>query len=67
MKTLKKIDKNIGKVKEKVTFICQVYNIIDSNKSIVILPDKDMPKKVKSYYTILLQNLSNLDTAISKV
>jgi hypothetical protein len=50
-----------------VVFINQIYNIIDNNKGITVLPDKDMPKKVKNYYTVLLQNLSHLDTAISKV
>lgn len=67
MKTLKRIDRRIGKIKEKVTFIGQVCNIIDNNKAIVVLPDKDMPKKVKTYHTHLLQNLANLDISISKV
>jgi hypothetical protein len=29
--------------------------------------DKETPKKMKSFHTLLLQNLSNLDSAISKV
>lgn len=47
MKTLKKIDKKIGKIKEKAGFVGQVCNIIENNKSNLILPDKEMPKKVR--------------------
>jgi hypothetical protein len=47
MKTLKKIDKKITKIKEKVGFVGQVCIIIDNCKSSIILPDKDMPKKIR--------------------
>ena len=67
MKILKKVDKKIMKLKEKAAFIGQVCNIIDNHKGNVILPDKEMPKRIKGYHTLILQNLSSLDNAISKV
>lgn len=67
MKTLKKVDKKIGKLKDKSTLIGQICNIIDNHKGHVVLTDKEMPKRVKSYHILLLQNLSALDNAISKV
>ena len=68
MKNLKKIDKKIPKVKDKVGFIGQMCNIIESYKvQVTVTFDKDTPKKMKNFHTLLLQNLSNLDTAILKV
>jgi hypothetical protein len=40
LKTLKRIDKKIGKIKEKSGFVGQVCNIIENNKGNLILPDK---------------------------
>ena len=67
MKILKKVDKKIGKLKEKATLIGQFCNIIDNHKGNIVLTDKEMPKRVKGYHVALLQNLSALDNAISKV
>ena len=68
MKNLKRIDKRIPKVKDKVGFIGQICNIIENYKSqITTVFDKDIPKKMKNFHTLLLQSLSNLDTAVSKI
>ena len=55
-------------MKDKVGFIGQICNIIESYKGqITAAFDKDIPKKMKNFHTLLLQNLSNLDTAVSKI
>ena len=60
MKNLKRIDKRIPKVKDKVGFIGQICNIIESYKGqITAAFDKDIPKKMKNFHTLLLQNLSS--------
>lgn len=67
METLKKVDKKIGKLKEKSALIGQLVYIIDNNKGNIILTDKDMIKRVKAYQTQLVINLTNLDSVMSKV
>lgn len=69
LKTMKKVDKNIGKIKDRATLIGQICNIIETNKGKIIelVYEKDMPKTIKTYHTSILQSLSNLDSVISKI
>lgn len=49
-------------------FIGQICNIIESYKTQITVPfDKEIPKKMKGFHTLLLQNLTSLDNSISKV
>lgn len=66
---MKKVDKKLGKIKDKSTLIGQICNIIDNNKAKVneISLKTEMINTIKSYHTTILQSLSNLDSAISKI
>ena len=66
---MKKVDKQISKIKDKATLIGQICNIIDNNKTKVneVSIKTETINTIKSYHTTILQSLSNLDSAISKI
>lgn len=60
MKSLKAIDKRLPRIKEKISFIGQVINILDNLKPHIQNLDKDASKTWKSYQTQLLQDMISL-------
>lgn len=66
MKSLKAIDKKLPKVKDKISFIGQVINILESLKGHVPASEKESSKTWKSYQTQLLQDMMSLENAMAK-
>lgn len=66
MKSLKSIDRKLPKIKEKIGFIGQVINILESLRGHITGLDKDASKTWKGYQTALLQDIINLENAMSK-
>lgn len=66
MKSLKAIDKRLPRIKEKVSFIGQVINILESLKPHIQGLDKESSKIWKGYQTQLLQDMINLENAMSR-
>jgi hypothetical protein len=66
MKSLKAIDKKLPKIKDKISFIGQVINILETLKPHIVGIDKDSSKIWKSYQTALLQDTVNLENAMAK-
>ena len=60
MKSLKAIDKKLPKIKDKISFIGQVINILESMRPHAQVSEKDSSKTWKSYQTQLLQDMMNL-------
>jgi hypothetical protein len=55
MKSLKAIDKKVQKIKDKISFIGQVINILETLKPHIQNLDKEAAKVWKSYQIQLLQ------------
>lgn len=60
MKSLKAIDKKLPKIKDKISFIGQVINILESMRPHAQVNEKDSSKTWKAYQTQLLQDMMNL-------
>ncbi len=60
MKSLKSIDKKLPKLKDKISFIGQIVNILETQKIHIVGVEKDSSKIWKSFQTHLLQDMSNL-------
>lgn len=60
MKSLKKIDKKLPKIKDKISFVGQVINVLESLKQHVQGIDKEAPKAWKTIQTQLLQEMTSL-------
>lgn len=66
MKSLKAIDKRLPRVKEKISFIGQTINILESLKPHISNLDKESSKIWKGYQTQLLQDMISLENAMSR-
>jgi hypothetical protein len=66
MKSLKAIDKRLPRIKEKISFVGQVANILESLKPHILNLDKDSSKAWKGYQTQLLQDMISLENAMSR-
>lgn len=66
MKSLKAIDKRLPRVKEKISFIGQTINILESLKPHIPNLDKESSKIWKGYQTQLLQDMISLENAMSR-
>ena len=60
MKSFKAIDKKLPKIKDKISYIGQVINILETLKPHIIGLDKDVSKVWKNYQTQLLQDMISL-------
>lgn len=60
MKSLKKIDKKLPKIKDKISFVGQIINVLESLKPHIQGIDKDAIKTWKTIQTQLLQEMTNL-------
>ena len=60
MKSLKAIDKKLPKIKEKISLIGQIINILEGLKSHIQGLDKESSKTWKGYQTQLLQDMISL-------
>ena len=66
MKSLKAIDKRLPRIKEKIGFVGQTIQILEQMKGHIQGLDKDASKTWKSYQTQLLQDMINLENAMSR-
>lgn len=66
MKSLKKIDKKLPKIKDKISFVGQVINVLESLKPHIQNVDKEASKTWKNIQTHLLQEMTHLENCISK-
>ena len=55
MKSLRKIDKKLPKIKDKISFVGQIINVLESLKPHIQGVEKDAPKAWKAIQTNLLQ------------
>ena len=60
MKSLKAIDKKLPKIKDKISFIGQIINILDGLKAHAPGNEKDITKSLKTLQTQLLQDMISL-------
>lgn len=55
MKSLRKIDKKLPKIKDKISFVGQIINVLETLKTHAQGIDKEAPKAWKNIQTHLLQ------------
>ena len=66
MKSLKKIDKRLPRVKEKIGFIGQAIQILEGSRHHIQGLEKEASKSWKTYQTHLLQDMISLENAMSR-
>ena len=66
MKSLKKIDKRLPRIKEKIGFIGQAIQILEGSRHHIVGLEKDASKTWKTYQTQLLQDMISLENAMSR-